>query len=189
MPKCRRRFYLQKQSKTFETSHQILVLRNALIRLQNCTDVDECASHAAQCEHRCVNTIGSYFCVCEDNYILYPGDGASCQKRDAEPPRVPNQRLSSAVGVSFLFMVLTGAAGFGLYKYRMRVRSTSSVELALLCNLVCVAASFAVQYLFLGYCWNFELVILVAVFIFLKLLLYFSLRGVSCCSTSLQIFG
>jgi hypothetical protein len=97
-----------------------------------------------------VNTVGSYFCVCKDNYILYPRDGASCQKRAAEPPRVPNQRLSSAVGVSFLFMVLTGAAGFGLYKYRMRVRSTPSVELALLCNLVHVAASFAVQYLFPG---------------------------------------
>jgi hypothetical protein len=97
-----------------------------------------------------VNTVGSYFCVCEDNYILYPGDGASCQKRAAEPPRVPNQRLSSAVGVSFLFMVLTGAAGFGLYKYRMRVCSTAPVELASLCDRESSAASFAVQYMFPG---------------------------------------
>eukprot|EP00243_Klebsormidium_subtile_P002405 TRINITY_DN14756_c0_g1_i1.p1 TRINITY_DN14756_c0_g1~~TRINITY_DN14756_c0_g1_i1.p1 ORF type:complete len:688 (-),score=133.77 TRINITY_DN14756_c0_g1_i1:857-2920(-) len=95
---------------------------------KTCTDVDECATNGAQCEHRCVNTLGSYFCVCHDNYVLYPGDGASCIRMTTDAPRGGDQRLASALGVSFLFMVLAAAAGFGLYKYRMRAAMQEEIR-------------------------------------------------------------
>ena len=34
----------------------------------NCVDIDECAN--SDCEHICVNTIGSYSCLCHDGYSL-----------------------------------------------------------------------------------------------------------------------
>ncbi|XP_020668724.3 epidermal growth factor-like protein 8 [Pogona vitticeps] len=40
-------------------------------------DVDECRAPVALCEHRCVNTAGSYYCQCDPGYALAP-DGRSC---------------------------------------------------------------------------------------------------------------
>ena len=41
-------------------------------------DIDECASDDTNdCEHICVNTVGSYFCQCDDGYQL-DTDGYSC---------------------------------------------------------------------------------------------------------------
>ncbi|VDL61324.1 unnamed protein product [Hymenolepis diminuta] len=48
-------------------------------------DIDECAGELgtkARCEHRCINTPGSYKCQCESGYILQP-NGYSC--RNSEP--------------------------------------------------------------------------------------------------------
>ena len=47
--------------------------------VNNCVDVDECTTSAVYCDRRmanseCVNTIGSYKCVCKANY-MQTGDG------------------------------------------------------------------------------------------------------------------
>ena len=33
-------------------------------------DIDECTDNVDACNHKCVNTIGSYICTCEDGYKL-----------------------------------------------------------------------------------------------------------------------
>jgi len=39
-------------------------------RTQLCSDIDEC-QYNDTCEQICVNTEGSYQCVCEEGYTLY----------------------------------------------------------------------------------------------------------------------
>ncbi|KAK5901205.1 hypothetical protein CgunFtcFv8_026100 [Champsocephalus gunnari] len=48
------------------------------------TDVDEC-SEQHPCAQECVNTAGSYRCVCRDGFRL-TGDGHSCQSLPPPPP-------------------------------------------------------------------------------------------------------
>ncbi|XP_013874821.1 epidermal growth factor-like protein 7 [Austrofundulus limnaeus] len=48
------------------------------------TDVDECRGRQA-CAQRCVNTAGSYTCVCRDGFGLAE-DGRSCQGLPSPPP-------------------------------------------------------------------------------------------------------
>ncbi|KAK0420415.1 hypothetical protein QR680_014670 [Steinernema hermaphroditum] len=43
------------------------------------TDFDECQYGQHQCDHICVNTIGSYKCLCENGYVLAP-DGRNCKE-------------------------------------------------------------------------------------------------------------
>jgi len=33
-------------------------------------DVDECTDFNGGCQDNCTNTIGSYYCACDDGYIL-----------------------------------------------------------------------------------------------------------------------
>ena len=33
-------------------------------------DVNECLVNNGNCEHRCVNTVGSYYCECNSGYML-----------------------------------------------------------------------------------------------------------------------
>lgn len=40
-------------------------------------DVDECQVHNGGCQHRCVNTPGSYFCECKPGFRLH-ADGRTC---------------------------------------------------------------------------------------------------------------
>ena len=43
-------------------------------------DVDECdESLNGGCDHTCTNTNGSYYCTCDENYIL-DDDGRNCTK-------------------------------------------------------------------------------------------------------------
>ena len=47
--------------------------------VNNCIDVDECTTSAVHCDRRmenseCVNTIGSYKCVCKANYMQRGGE-------------------------------------------------------------------------------------------------------------------
>lgn len=39
------------------------------------TDIDECAS--SPCDHTCINTPGSFVCICRDGYELN-SDGRTC---------------------------------------------------------------------------------------------------------------
>lgn len=34
-------------------------------------DINECTTEEHGCEQMCVNTVGSYFCMCRDGYFLY----------------------------------------------------------------------------------------------------------------------
>lgn len=40
-------------------------------------DVDECQIHNGGCQHRCVNTFGSYYCECKPGFRLHT-DGRTC---------------------------------------------------------------------------------------------------------------
>ena len=41
------------------------------------TDINECAFNKGNCSQVCLNTIGSYSCICTDGYILNV-DGKTC---------------------------------------------------------------------------------------------------------------
>ena len=40
-------------------------------------EIDECATSTDDCEHDCVNTEGSFYCICDDGYRLN-ADNATC---------------------------------------------------------------------------------------------------------------
>lgn len=44
---------------------------------QDCMDVNECAINRNGCDHRCVNSPGSFACVCNAGYELYTVNGTS----------------------------------------------------------------------------------------------------------------
>ena len=54
---------------SWENSNHLLWLFNS--------DIDECASHH-ECSHLCINTPGTFHCVCETGYQL-AGDKRQCQ--------------------------------------------------------------------------------------------------------------
>ena len=42
-------------------------------------DIDECATtQAGNCEHRCLNTLGSYQCYCNAGYSV---EGSKCKRK------------------------------------------------------------------------------------------------------------
>ena len=41
-------------------------------------DIDECSENLDACDHKCINTIGSYTCSCRPGYKLSQKDGTSC---------------------------------------------------------------------------------------------------------------
>ena len=41
-------------------------------------DIDECGESNGQCDHSCQNTVGSYYCYCNESYLLM-ADGKTCQ--------------------------------------------------------------------------------------------------------------
>ena len=51
-------------------------MHDARLSLSN-TDVDECATDSGGCAQNCHNTVGSYYCSCDDGYTLNE-DGHSC---------------------------------------------------------------------------------------------------------------
>ncbi|XP_068732482.1 uncharacterized protein [Montipora capricornis] len=50
-----------------------------------CTDVDECSKNRGGCQHKCVNTHGSFLCECDPGYSLNP-DKRSCNDTDECSP-------------------------------------------------------------------------------------------------------
>ncbi len=44
-------------------------------------DLDECSFSEFLCQHRCVNTPGSFSCICPPGYYVYE-DGRSCEGND-----------------------------------------------------------------------------------------------------------
>ena len=43
-------------------------------------DINECSKEDHGCEHICINTVGSYYCVCRNGYFLNEG-GRTCLGR------------------------------------------------------------------------------------------------------------
>lgn len=52
----------------------------------SCVDVDECQTSTVLCSHTCINTPGSYRCLCHPNYVLDP-DGRTCHA-NGNPPAI-----------------------------------------------------------------------------------------------------
>lgn len=42
-------------------------------------DIDECAKDHGNCQHECVNTLGSYVCTCHNGYTLHE-NGHDCKE-------------------------------------------------------------------------------------------------------------
>ena len=40
------------------------------VTIFHCLDVEECLDSNAGCEHNCLNTVGSFYCVCNNGYDL-----------------------------------------------------------------------------------------------------------------------
>lgn len=51
---------------------------------RTCADVDECSS-TFPCSQRCINTHGSYKCLCVEGYAPRGGDPHSCKAVTGEP--------------------------------------------------------------------------------------------------------
>ena len=43
-------------------------------------DINECSREEHGCEHICINTVGSYYCMCRNGYFLHQ-DGRICLGR------------------------------------------------------------------------------------------------------------
>ncbi|KAM8877634.1 uncharacterized protein ACB058_003413 [Synchiropus picturatus] len=48
---------------------------------RTCRDINECLEHQNQCQHRCINSFGSFTCACDDGYQL-SSDQTSCTDVD-----------------------------------------------------------------------------------------------------------
>lgn len=51
---------------------------------KTCVDVDECTT-TYPCAQRCINTHGSFHCLCVDGFETRPDDPTSCKSTSGEP--------------------------------------------------------------------------------------------------------
>jgi len=64
---------------TLPLKRRTMKVYGGCVRLRSCLDVDECATKdRAGCSHECVNTQGSYECVCPPGYRV-TDDQKTCQ--------------------------------------------------------------------------------------------------------------
>ena len=67
----------------FGMQHNVSITSNVNSHIKNhllvywVSDINECLSSSHGCEHRCVNTEGSYYCECNDGFAL-GSNGRSC---------------------------------------------------------------------------------------------------------------
>lgn len=64
-----------------------------------CRDIDECEDKTHDCQHTCVNVIGSFVCECKDGYELN-SDNSTCSDVDEclEKPCNPGEDCINSVG-------------------------------------------------------------------------------------------
>ncbi len=46
-----------------------------------CIDVNECEDDTDLCTHNCENTVGSYTCTCDEDFVLN-ADGITCDGKE-----------------------------------------------------------------------------------------------------------
>ncbi|RVE57658.1 hypothetical protein OJAV_G00218590 [Oryzias javanicus] len=71
-----------------------------------CVDIDECGV-GAPCQHSCINTPGSYRCVCANGTQV---DGATCGDADQDGDRLSGLLVPVLVGVAALVLLLVAVA-------------------------------------------------------------------------------
>ena len=95
------------------TNHAMVSLVSTLIRdystIQYSLDIDECSTNKGNCSQLCMNTNGSYACLCQSGYLL----GANNQSCNGK---------SGLKGFNLIFTI----DGFSLFKN----------ELCLLCGML-----------------------------------------------------
>lgn len=74
-----------------------------------CADVDECLVHNGGCQHRCVNTPGSYLCECKPGFRLH-ADGRTCL---GKCPADPHPGLCATSPPGFLASVVPPPSWLG----------------------------------------------------------------------------
>ncbi|VDP13707.1 unnamed protein product [Soboliphyme baturini] len=88
-----------------------------------CVDVNECARNTARCPNTttCINTVGSYYCVCKDDYVLiddsnpsFPLCRGECRRfscRGIAPCLLDRSPTTTTTGrFTPLFQLVTGAS-------------------------------------------------------------------------------
>lgn len=58
---------------------------------KTCIDIDECST-TYPCSQKCINTLGSYKCLCTEGYKLRPDNPTSCKAVTGESHDVPGDR-------------------------------------------------------------------------------------------------
>jgi hypothetical protein len=95
----------------------------------NCQDIDECAADSLVCkcpECNCRNTIGSFECTCSSGK-LYMRDHDTCI--DASAGGSSSRKVGVVVtSVVVGSLVLAAAAGYLIYKYRLRQYMDSEIR-------------------------------------------------------------
>ena len=71
------------------------------------TDIDECAEYNGDCEHNCTNINGSYYCTCDEGYIL-DKDGLNCTKITKWCHHPLCKVLESSLGVFAIALCIAG---------------------------------------------------------------------------------
>jgi len=83
----------------------------------DCTDIDECALGTAQCEQKCINTLGSYVCSCGKGLAIDPEDplGARCV-----PAPGGGTSIAFVVSIVIVSALILCVAGYVVYRLHVR---------------------------------------------------------------------
>lgn len=93
---------------------------------ENCTDIDECREKAGGCDQSttdCINTLGSYKCVCKDRFVAY--NTTICTGNDVNSRTIVAAVVGCIIGIAVT--VATAVTVLLVYN-RRRNRHTKSCQ-------------------------------------------------------------